>query len=162
MQETPALSHVRELAEECNFEPILQLLGTAVGERRAVRWGEKEAALTPKCFKFLAKLAVTAAVAPERWIARNELERGENQARYLYRLKGELESQCGELPSLWENNRRGAYRLTLPPGRIVIDWDSLERYDDYDLVVWVKDFRPERARPSNVGVDPQSDAQVAA
>ena len=122
-------------------EPVLHVLGTSRGERREVRWGPSTAALTPKCFKFLSKLAVAAAADPGRWVRRDELERGENQARYLYRLKGELEAQCGELPLLWENNRRGAYRLVLSPERIQIDWEELERNDDWDLVSWVQMFR---------------------
>jgi len=137
--------------------PELRLLGTLQGERRIVHWCERPAALTPKCFKFLAKLAVSRAVEPQRWVLRDELERGENQARYLYRLKGEIESQCGSLPALWENNRRGGYRLTVPPDRIFVSWAALENYDDYDLVAWVKSFRaalrrvPE-ARPGTMPV----------
>jgi hypothetical protein len=130
--------------------PVLRLLGTAQGERRIVQWCERSAALTPKCFKFLAKLAVSRAVEPQRWVLRDELERGENQARYLYRLKGEIEAQCGALPALWENNRRGGYRLTVPPDRIVVSWQALENYDDYDLVAWVKSFRPPERRVAEV------------
>jgi hypothetical protein len=142
--------------------PVLHLVGTLQGERREVCWGDRHAALTPKCFKFLAKLAVTAAVQPDRWVCRDELERGENQARYLYRLKGELEAQCGEVPVLWENNRRGAYRLTLPPQQIHISWDTLELFDDYDLVAWVREFRPEATSRDRLSLPGPSNAQVAA
>jgi len=142
--------------------PVLHLVGTLRGERHEVCWGDRHAALTPKCFKFLAKLAVTAAVQPDRWVSREELERGENQARYLYRLKGELEAQCGELPPLWENNRRGAYRLTLSPQRIHISWDTLELFDDYDLVAWVREFRPEPRARGRLSLPDPSNAQVAA
>jgi hypothetical protein len=125
---------------------VLRLLGTRQGERRLVQWCDRPAALTPKCFKFLAKLAVSRAVEPQRWVLRDELERGENQARYLYRLKGEIESQCGELPALWENNRRGGYRLTVSPEHVLVSWQALESYDDYDLVAWVRSFRPPERR----------------
>jgi hypothetical protein len=129
-------------------QPVLRLLGTPQGERRLVQWCDRPIALTPKCFKFLAKLAVSKAAQPQRWVTRDELERGENQARYLYRLKGEIESQCGDLPALWENNRRGGYRLTLPPDRVIVSWQTLENYDDYDLVAWVRAFRPLQMRLS--------------
>jgi len=125
---------------------VLSVLGTLQGERRLVSWGAHQAALTPKCFKFLSKLAVAAVAQPGRWVRKDELERGDNQARYLYRLKGELEMQCGALPDLWENNRRGAYRLTLGPDRIQIDWQSLLTNDDWDLVTWVKSFEQQRTR----------------
>lgn len=125
---------------------ILSVLGTLQGERRVVSWGTQRAALTPKCFKFLSKLAVAAVAEPGRWVRKDELERGDNQARYLYRLRGELEMQFGALPDLWENNRRGAYRLTLDPQRIHIDWQSLLTNDDWDLVTWVKSFEQYRTR----------------
>jgi hypothetical protein len=141
--------HDSRNADSREYQPVLRLLGTPQGERRLVQWCDRSAALTPKCFKFLAKLAVSKATQPQRWVTRDELERGENQARYLYRLKGEIESQCGDLPALWENNRRGGYRLTLSPDRIVVNWQTLEAFDDYDLVAWVKAFRPLQARPSD-------------
>ena len=128
-----------ESSPDC--EAVLMVLGTLEGERRLVGWGSHRALLTPKCFKCLSKLAVAACAEPGRWVKREELERGDNQARYLYRLRGELESQCGRLPDLWENNRRGSYRLTLQPERIHIDWDSLLGDDDWDLVAWVKAFQ---------------------
>lgn len=122
------------------FSPVLRIVGTLQGERRLIAWGSQPAYLTPKCFKFLAKLAVAAAAEPGRWVKREELERGDNQARYLYRLRGELEAQCPNLPDLWENNRRGAYRLTLVPERLEVDWEALLCNDDWDLVTWVKGF----------------------
>jgi hypothetical protein len=123
-----------------NRDAVLLVLGTLQGERRLVVWASQSAYLTPKCFKFLSKLAVAAVAEPGRWVKREELERGDNQARYLYRLRGELESQCSELPELWENNRRGSYRLTLDPDRIQVDWDTLLDNDDWDLVAWVRAF----------------------
>jgi len=123
-----------------NYDPVLHIVGTLQGERRLIVWGAQCAYLTPKCFKFLAKLAVAAAAEPGRWVKREELERGDNQARYLYRLRGELESQCVNLPELWENNRRGSYRLTLVPERLRLDWEGLLGNDDWDLVTWVKAF----------------------
>lgn len=143
-------------------QPILHLLGTRCGERHEIRWGEQQIYLTPKCFKFLAKLGVVAAVEPERWVRREELERGENQARYLYRLKYEMESQCTDLPVLWENNRKGAYRLTLPVHRVSVNWSSLGESDDYDLVEWTKRFRPTDLRPKSVSVPDHTGSQAAA
>ena len=141
---------------------VLAVLGALEGERRLVAWGPQRALLTPKCFKFLSKLAVAAVADPGRWIKRDELERGENQARYLYRLKGELEAQCGSVPELWENNRRGAYRMTLHPDRIQIDWDGLLANDDWDLVAWVKSFEGRTAAPLCISVDTESGQTVAA
>ena len=143
-------------------QPVLHLLGTRCGERHEIRWGKHQIYLTPKCFKFLAKLGVVAAVEPERWVRREELERGENQARYLYRLKHELESQCTDLPVLWENNRNGAYRLTLPMHRVSVNWSSLDESDDYDLVEWTKKFRPTDFRSESVSVPDHTGSQAAA
>jgi superfamily II DNA/RNA helicase len=134
-------------------EPRLSVDGSLRGERREVRWGGRTILLTPKCFKFLAKLAVSAATQPSRWVTRDELERGDNQARYLHRLRGEIEAQCADVPVLWENNRKGGYRMTLPGDRIEVNWDALETVDDYDLVSWVRTFRPapavSRPRPES-------------
>lgn len=127
-------------ASSQEYHPVLHIVGTLQGERRLIAWGSQCAYLTPKCFKFLAKLAVAAAAEPGRWVKREELERGDNQARYLYRLRGELDAQCANLPELWENNRRGSYRLTLVPERVQLDWDGLLGNDDWDLVTWVKAF----------------------
>lgn len=141
---------------------VLAVLGALEGERRLVAWGQQRALLTPKCFKFLSKMAVAAVAEPGRWIRRDELERGENQARYLYRLKGELVAQCGGVPELWENNRRGAYRMILQPDRIQIDWDSLLANDDWDLVAWVKSFEGRFVAPLCISVDTQTGQTVAA
>ncbi len=143
-------------------QPILHLLGTRCGERLEIRWGKQQIYLTPKCFKFLAKLGVAAAVEPDRWVRRDELERGENQARYLYRLKYEMESQCIDLPVLWENNRKGAYRLTLPMHRVSVNWSVLAESDDYDLVEWTKQFRPTDPRVKSVSVPDHAGSQAAA
>ena len=143
----------RDLLAEPTGTPVLSVLGTLEGERRLVLWEDSHAALTPKCFKFLSKLAVVAVSDPGRWVRRDELERGENQARYLYRLRSELEHQCGELPTFWENNRRGGYRLTLQPHQIRINWDQLLNFDDWDLVNWVKEFEPEELSPTHVALD---------
>jgi len=138
----------RTVAAAPDVAAKLAVEGTLQGERREVRWGGRRIALTPKCFKFLAKLAVCAAVQPSRWVTREELEHGDNQARYLHRLKGELEAQCADIPPLWENNRRGGYRLCLSPEQLSINWNELLDFDDYDLVQWVERFRPvQTARP---------------
>lgn len=125
----------------------LSVDGSLRGERREVRWGGRTILLTPKCFKFLAKLAVATVSQPSRWVTRDELERGDNQARYLHRLRGEIETQCADVPVLWENNRKGGYRMTLPGNRIEVNWDALDNVDDYDLVSWAKQFRPAPVPP---------------
>lgn len=147
---------------ETESDCVLSVLGTLQVERRLVSWGPHLAALTPKCFKFLSKLAVAAVAEPGRWVRRDELERGENQARYLYRLKGELETQCGRVPELWENNRRGSYRLKLHPDRIQIHWERLLDNDDWDLVTWVKSFERGTAEPCRLSLEAESGQPVAA
>jgi hypothetical protein len=57
------------------------------------------------------------------------------------------------MPTLWENNRKGAYRLTLQPHQIRINWDQLLTSDDWDLVNWVKEFEPEELSPTHVPLD---------
>lgn len=146
---------------DSSSDPRLVVDGVRKGERREIRWGGRRIALTPKCFKFLAKLAVARAAQPNRWVTRDELERGENQARYLHRLKGELESQCADIPTLWENNRRGGYRLQLEPSRLVIDWNALMDFDDFDLVDWVQQFRPAPVVTSKLEIRPAVGTQPA-
>jgi hypothetical protein len=160
--EKQKLASMDEMNRVVPTQPILHLLGTRCGERHEIRWGDNQIYLTPKCFKFLAKMGVVAAVQPDRWIRREELERGENQARYLYRLKHELESQCAELPVLWENNRRGAYRLTLPAHRVSVNWSSFDDSDDYDLIDWTQQFRPDVPHRESVSVPDHSGSQAAA
>ena len=160
--EKQRVTSVDEMNRILPTQPILHLLGTRCGERHEIRWGEQQIFLTPKCFKFLAKLGVVAAVEPGRWVRREELERGENQARYLYRLKNEMESQCPDLPVLWENNRKGAYRLTLPMHRVTVAWSTLDESDDYDLVEWTKQFRPAPLRPESVSLPEHTGNQAAA
>jgi hypothetical protein len=145
-----------------DYDAVLSVVGTLSGERRLVVWGSQCAYLTPKCFKFLAKLAVAAAAEPGRWVKREELERGDNQARYLYRLRGELESQCINLPDLWENNRRGAYRLTLGPERLQVHWEKLLGNDDWDLVTWVKAFAHAAGAAQRVRITPAANQTAAA
>lgn len=89
--------------------------------------------LTGKSFKYFAKLAWWRRQQPAGWIYKDDIEIGFNQARYLYRMKNEINSELRADWPIVENNRLGYYRLDIDPGRIQINMDNLKNHPDYEL-----------------------------
>lgn len=89
--------------------------------------------LTGKSFKYFAKLAWWRRQQPAGWIYKDDIEIGFNQARYLYRMKNEINAELRADWSIIENNRLGYYRLDIDPGRIQINLDNLKNHPDYEL-----------------------------
>jgi helicase len=87
--------------------------------------------LTPKSFKYLFKLAAHRKLGGDGWLDKEQLEPGFNQARYLYNLKKEMGTSHGR--DLIENDRRGAYRIAVPPDEIAFDFASLTGFEDFEV-----------------------------
>ena len=106
----------------------LKMTGGMVRDRFKVFYRGTPLLLTAKSFKYLFKLAAQMKIDGQGWIDKERLEPGFNQARYLYNLKRELGTD-----QLIENNRRGSYRITLPPNEIWIDLPTLSSMEDYEI-----------------------------
>ncbi|MEK6918180.1 MAG: hypothetical protein AABW51_04490 [Nanoarchaeota archaeon] len=103
------------------------------GERYLVRINGADVHLTGKSFKYFTKLAWFRKHKKDGWIYREDIEMGYNQARYLYRMKGELASTIGDSWLVTENNRLGYYRLLAKPKIITINMENIANHDDFDV-----------------------------
>ena len=111
----------------------IEIDGSYQGERYLVKINGFPLRLTGKSFKYFTKLAWSRLYAESGWIYKEDIEHGFNQARYLYRMKGEI---TGGLNSSWpivENNRLGYYRLDADPSKIKINVENLKNHPDYEL-----------------------------
>jgi len=111
----------------------LHLSGSMVRDRFRVMYYSAPLLLTAKSFKYLLKLAAQRKLDAEGWVDKEDLEPGFNQARYLYNLKRELSVQRDNGNEVIENDRRGGYRLNLPPNEIGFDFSTLSGSDDYEV-----------------------------
>ncbi|MCX6826281.1 MAG: hypothetical protein NTV06_03280 [candidate division Zixibacteria bacterium] len=118
---------------------IIELDGSYEAERYLIKIDGVPIRLTGKSFKYLAKLACARlnsacpAGKNDGWIYKDNIEIGFNQARYLYRLKQEINGQGRDDWSVFENNRLGHYRLDLKPSQIRFNLDNLRSNPDYEL-----------------------------
>lgn len=117
----------------------LELVGSFDGDRYLVRIDGLAVRLTGKSFKYLCKLAWARKYRGEGWLFRDEIEQGFNQARYLYRLKQEVNSQTMLSWVIAENNRLGYYRLDLEPEGITINSQGLREFPDIEVSGLVTD-----------------------
>ncbi|HEX9912720.1 MAG TPA: hypothetical protein VGB01_05665, partial [candidate division Zixibacteria bacterium] len=85
----------------------------------------------------LFKLAWAVFKKEDGWIHKLDLEEGDNQGKYIYRLKKELSPS--EM-TLIENNRIGSYRLNLKKEKIQLNKEMLENFQDYDIKELLKDM----------------------
>ena len=85
----------------------------------------KRTLVVPARHDQLAKLAALASIAAA--------EIGFNQARYLYRMKNEINAELRADWPIIENNRLGYYRLDVDPGRIQINVENLKGHPDYEI-----------------------------
>ncbi|SYZ74123.1 putative Helicase [Candidatus Zixiibacteriota bacterium] len=111
----------------------LDLDGCYEGERYLIKIDGFPVRLTGKSFKYLVKLAHARLISHEGWIYKDEIEAGFNQARYLYRLKQEINRDGGCPWTIFENNRLGYYRLDLEPSKITLNLENLKTHPDYEL-----------------------------
>ena len=104
------------------------------------------APLTGKSFKYLAKLACARSTTPEGWLYKDEIEQGFNQARYLYRMRREIEAALpGYNWPVYENNRLGYYRLRLDPQALEIDIERIAASHDYEVAALAETLQRRRS-----------------
>jgi helicase len=116
------------------FRPsIIELDGRYEKERYLVRIDGMPVRLTGKSFKYLTKLACSRLLANDGWIYKDDIEVGFNQARYLYRLKQEINRDGGIRWNIFENNRLGYYRLDLDPAKVRVNIGNLKNHPDFEL-----------------------------
>ncbi len=114
-------------------EPSLVIDGTPVKDRFLVMVNGKRLSLPAKSFKYLVKLACAAFESQDGWVHKSDLEPGENQTRYLHRLKKQIAAGLPADQSLIENNRLGCYRLTIPKDRIRMNRPALAKNPDKEI-----------------------------
>lgn len=107
--------------------------GTPVRERFTVRINGRPVNLTGKSFKYLVRLAWSRLIRDNGWLYKEDLERGFNQARYLYRLRQEIGRDFFPDWPLYENNRSGYYRLAIDPEAIQVNIEALRASSDYEI-----------------------------
>lgn len=107
--------------------------GTAVKDKFLVLINGKRVNLPAKSFKYLVKLAWGLFRNDSGWIHKNDFEPGENQTRYLHRLKNQIKPGLDSGQTLFENNRLGSYRLTIPKQRISLNQDALLKNPDAEI-----------------------------
>jgi replicative superfamily II helicase len=130
------LSQMRpgHIAPSIYLEPESVIIdGTFERERYLVKINGFPVRLTGKSFKYFAKLAWSRVNRDSGWIYKEDIEVGFNQARYLYRMKGELADGLNISWPIIENNRLGYYRLNVDPSRIDINVENLKDHPDYEV-----------------------------
>jgi helicase len=127
---TPDLKNKRTRGDT----PILLLDGTPVRDRFLVMVNGKKVALPAKSFKYLVKLVWAAHKNEDGWIHKNDFEPGENQTRYLHRLKKQITPYLDPAQSLLENNRLGSYRLGVSKDKIRINAPTLLKNPDIEIM----------------------------
>jgi helicase len=114
-------------------EISLVIEGAPVKDRFLVVVNGRRLTLPAKSFKYLVKLARAAFKNREGWIHKNDFEPGENQTRYLHRLKNQMLPYLEPGQILMENNRLGSYRLGIPKAQIRINLAVLGGSPDAEI-----------------------------
>jgi helicase len=114
-------------------EVSLVIDGSPLRDKFLVLVNGKKTVLPAKSFKYLVKLTWAAFKNEDGWIHKNDLEPGDNQTRYLYRLRKELQPALGPGQYIMENNRLGSYRLTIPKHKITVSPSALMKNPDAEI-----------------------------
>ncbi|MCP4685406.1 MAG: DEAD/DEAH box helicase [bacterium] len=112
---------------------LVEIDGRFESDRYLVRIDGFPVRLTGKSFKYLTKLAWSRLNGDTGWIYKEDIEIGFNQARYLYRMKNEINAGMSTNWPVVENNRLGYYRLDINPDGIRFNLDNLKDHPDYEL-----------------------------
>ena len=115
----------------------LILDGSLVKGKYTVILNGRRLLLSHKSFRYLFKLVWAVFKKEDGWIHKLDLEDGDNQGKYIYRLKKELSPS--EM-ALIENNRIGSYRLNLKKDKIQLNKEILENFQDYEIKELLKDI----------------------
>jgi hypothetical protein len=111
----------------------IEIDGTYERERYLVMIDGYPVRLTGKSFKYFVKLAWSRLHHDTGWIYKEDIEAGFNQARYLYRMKNEINDGLASPWSAFENNRLGYYRLNAEQSSIKVNLDNLQEHPDYEV-----------------------------
>ncbi|UCG62662.1 MAG: DEAD/DEAH box helicase [Candidatus Zixiibacteriota bacterium] len=111
----------------------IEVDGSYEKERYLVRINGFPVRLTGKSFKYFTKLAWSRLNRDSGWIYKEDIEIGFNQARYLYRMKGEINASLNMSWPVVENNRLGYYRLDVDPSKIRLNESNLRNHPDYEV-----------------------------
>jgi helicase len=112
---------------------VIEIDGTYEADRYLVRIDGFPVKLTGKSFKYLTRLAWSRLNDAGGWVYKEDIEVGFNQARYLYRMKNEINAGFQSGWPVVENNRLGYYRLQIDPDKIHLNVDNLRSHPDYEL-----------------------------
>ncbi|HVP06769.1 MAG TPA: hypothetical protein VMS71_02925, partial [Candidatus Acidoferrum sp.] len=126
----------------------IEIDGSLQGDRYLVKIDGFPVYLTGKSFKYFTKLAWSRANRDGGWIYKEDIEIGFNQARYLYRMKNEMNTFLRSNWPIFENNRLGYYRLDLEPEKVSINFENLKLHSDHELRVLSAPARPAPAQVS--------------
>jgi helicase len=107
--------------------------GSAVKDKFLVLVNGKRVNLPAKSFKYLVKLTWALFKNDGGWIHKNDFEPGENQTRYLHRLKKQIKPCLDLRQVFFENNRLGSYRLNMTKQRIKLNQDALLKNPDAEI-----------------------------
>jgi hypothetical protein len=111
----------------------IEIDGTAVRERYLIRINNCPISLTGKSFKYFVRLVWSRLTKDNGWLYKEDLEKGLNQARYLYRLRQEIGRDFLPDWPLYENNRSGYYRLAADRDRLRVNVEALQEFPDYEV-----------------------------
>jgi helicase len=107
--------------------------GSAVKDKFLVLVNGSRVSLPAKSFKYLVKLTWALFKSGDGWIHKSDFEPGENQARYLHRLKNQIKPSLAAGQTVFENNRLGSYRLTIPKQGVELNQDALFKNPDAEI-----------------------------
>ena len=126
-------SFVHQVGTLKGEEISLVIDGTPVKDKFLVLVNGRKITLPAKSFKYLVKLAWAAFKNEDGWTHKNDFEPGENQTRYLHRLKKKIKPNLDPKQSFIENNRLGCYRLNVAKDKIRINALALLKNPDIEI-----------------------------
>ena len=107
--------------------------GTPVKDKFLILVNGRKINLPAKSFKYLVKLVWAVYKNEGGWIHKNDFEPGENQTRYLHRLKKQIIPGLIPGQSFLENNRLGSYRLSFTQDKISVNSTPLLKNPDMEI-----------------------------
>ena len=119
--------------QPCSQPHSIEIDGGYEHDRYLVRINGLAVRLTGKSFKYLTKLAWSRMHEDGGWIYKEDIEVGFNQARYLYRMKNEINSGFSSSWPIIENNRLGYYRLNIDPDKIRVNIGNMKNHPDFEV-----------------------------
>jgi hypothetical protein len=114
-------------------EMSLVIDGSPVKDRFLILVNGRKTILPAKSFKYLVKLTWATFRNEDGWIHKDDLEPGDNQTRYVYRLRKQIKPSLDPSQFMIENNRLGSYRLSVPKHKITVNPSTLGKNPDAEI-----------------------------